>query len=67
MFDEVMWTWVSYFSVFLGISRYFQVFPTALGNTLISRFIDNPGAWVQDESLIVHILTPQHSSSLNHA
>ena len=25
------------------ISRYFPVFPTALGNTLISRFIDNPG------------------------
>ena len=43
MFDEVMWTWVSYFPVFLGISRYFPVFPTALGNTPISRFIDNPG------------------------
>ena len=43
MFDEVMWTWVSYFPVFPGISRYFPVFPTALGNTLISRFIDNPG------------------------
>ena len=29
--------------LFPGISRYFPVFPTALGNTLISRFIDNPG------------------------
>ena len=25
MFDEVMWTWVSYFPVFLGISRYFPL------------------------------------------
>ena len=58
MFDEVMWTWVSYFPVFLGISHcpgkysYFPVYWQP---------------WVQDESLIVHILTPQHSSSLNHA
>ena len=55
MFDEVMWTCVSYFPVFPGI----LLFPGLL--------TDNPGPWVQDESLIVHILTPQQSSSLNHA
>ena len=50
--NNVWWSYVDMGFLFLGISRYFPVYWQA---------------WVQDESLIVHILTPQHSSSLNHA
>ena len=41
--NNVWWSYVDMGFLFPGISRYFPVFPTALGNTLISRFIDNPG------------------------
>ena len=38
-----IYIYISYFSVFPGISREIPVFPAVLGNTLISRLFDNPG------------------------